>query len=290
MTALAPGLFVLLWSTGFIGARLGLPHAEPLTFLAYRLVIVAVLMGALCLAVGAKWPRNPMTYVHIGIIGILMQAVYLGGIFWAIAQGLEAAIAALIVGLQPILTAIAAGPFLGEKVSKRQWTGFALGFVAVVTVVSDGISFGGDIMIGAGACIIALFGITFGTLYQKRHAGSIDMRVSATIQFAVAAVPMIVCVLIFEQGIITWTSDFIFAMAWLVIVLSVGAISLLAYLIRKGATTKVASLFYLVPPVVAIEAYLLFDETLTVTDLIGMMLAMFAVFLVTHAPSKNGTS
>lgn len=290
MAAIAPGLFVLLWSTGFIGARLGLPYAEPFIFLAYRLVIVAVLMGALCLAVGAKWPRTPMTYVHIGIVGVLMQAAYLGGIFWAISQGLEAAVAALIVGLQPILTAIAAGPFLGETVSKRQWTGFALGFVAVVAVVSDGISFGDDMMAGVGACIVALLAITSGTLYQKRHAGNIDMRVSATIQFAAAAVPMTIFALVFERGVITWTGEFIFAMTWLVVVLSVGAISLLAFLIRQGATTKVASLFYLVPPVVAVEAYLLFDETLTASDLIGMALAMFAVFLVTHAPAKTKRS
>ncbi len=284
-TAAAPGIFVLLWSTGFIGARLGLPHAEPFIFLLYRFSILAIVLAAVGVIMRAPWPSSWAQAGHIAVVGLLMHGFYLGGVFWAISTGLTAAIAALIVGIQPLLTAVAAGPYLGEKVSFRQWAGLLFGFVGVALVVGDDISLEGGNGPGVVACILALLGITFGTLYQKRHGGNMDLRTGSAIQFAAAAIAMLALTFAFEQGRIEWHGEFIFALAWLVIVLSIGAMSLLYLLIRQGAASKVASLFYLVPPVVALEAYLLFGETMTRFDIAGMLVAMAAVALVLHTGS-----
>lgn len=278
--AMAPGVFVLLWSTGFIGARMGLPHAEPFIFLLYRFAIISILLAAVGLLWRAPWPSSWAQVGHIAIVGLLMHGLYLGGVFWAISTGLTAAIAALIVGIQPLLTAVAAGPYLGETVSRRQWIGLFFGFVGVALVVGDDISLDEGNWAGVVSCIVSLFGITLGTLYQKRHGGNMDLRTGSAIQFAAAGAAMLVLTLAFEQGRVVWHGEFIFALGWLIIVLSVGAMSLLYLLIRQGAASKVASLFYLVPPVVAIEAYLLFGETMTLFDIVGMLVAMTAVALV----------
>jgi drug/metabolite transporter (DMT)-like permease len=279
-TAAAPAVFVLLWSTGYVGARLGLPHAEPFIFLTMRFSILAVLLVAAGLIWRAPWPTNWAQAGHLMVTGLLLQGFYLGGIFWAISNGISSGIAALIVGIQPLLTAVAAGPYLGEKVSVRQWTGLLLGFGGVALVVGDDLGFNGGNGASVLSCIISLCGITLGTLYQKRHGGSMDLRTGSAIQFAAAAVAMLVMTLLFEEGRIDWTAEFIFAISWLVVVLSIGAMTLLYLLIRQGAASQVASLFYLVPPVVAVEAYFLFDETMTLTDITGMAVVMAAVALV----------
>jgi len=284
---MAPGIFVLLWSTGFIGARLGLPHAEPFIFLAYRFSILAVLLAAVGLIWRAPWPKNWSQVGHLAVVGLLIHGSYLGAVFWAISNGTTAAVAALIVGIQPLLTAVAAGPYLAEKVSARQWIGLLLGFVGVALVVGDDLSLEGGNGAGVIACIVALCGITLGTLYQKRHGGDMDLRTGSAIQFAAAAVVMLVLTLVLEEGRIVWTGEFIFALGWLIVVLSIGAMSLLYLLIRQGAASKVASLFYLVPPVVAIEAYFLFDETMTPFDITGMLVAMTAVALVLRAGNRQ---
>lgn len=285
--AVAPGVFVLLWSTGFIGARLGLPHAEPFVFLLYRFSILALLLSAAGMLLRAPWPKSWAQMGHIAIVGLLMHGSYLGGVFWAISQGTAAAVAALIVGIQPLLTAVAAGPYLGEKVTLRQWVGLLLGFVGVALVVGDDISFANGSGVGVISCIVALFGITIGTLYQKRHGGNMDLRTGSAIQFAAAAAAMFVLSQAFEEGRVEWTGEFIFAITWLVFILSIGAMTLLYILIRQGAASKVASLFYLVPPVVAIEAYFLFGETMTPFDIAGMLVTMTAVALVLHTGRKT---
>jgi len=287
-TAAAPAVFVLLWSTGFIGARLGLPHAEPFIFLAFRFFILAVLLSAAGMLWRAPWPSSWTQAGHLAVVGLLIHGGYLGGVFWAISIGTSAAVAALIVGIQPLLTAVAAGPYLGEKVSTRQWIGLLLGFAGIALVVGDDLVLDSGNGAGVIACIVALCGITLGTLYQKRHGGNMDLRTGSAIQFAAAAMAMLTLTFVFEEGRVVWTGEFVFALGWLVVVLSIGAMSLLYLLIRQGAATKVASLFYLVPPVVAIEAYFLFGETMTLFEISGMLVAMTAVALVLRAGKGAG--
>ena len=280
--AVAPGIFVLLWSTGFIGARLGLPHAEPFIFLLARFSLLAILLAAVGMAWRAPWPTSWAQAGHLVIAGLLIHGTYLGGVFWAISHGTAAAVAALIVGIQPLLTAVGAGPYLGEKVTLRQWLGLIVGFVGISLVVGDDISFRDGNTAGIVSCVVALIGITAGTLYQKKHGGAMDLRTGSAIQFAAPALVMLLLSLTFEEGRIEWTGEFIFAITWLIFVLSIGAMTLLYLLIRQGSASKVASLFYLVPPVVAVEAYYLFDETMSIFDMVGMFVTMAAVALVLH--------
>ena len=274
----APFAFVLLWSTGFIGARLGLPHLQPLSFLLLRYLAVLVLMGALALATRAPWPQGARQWVHIGVAGLLIHGVYLGGVFIAISRGLPAGVTSLVVGLQPLLTAIAAGLLLDEQVNRRQWTGLLLGFAGVGLVVfgKTGAGFGAVALVPA-AC--ALLGITAGTLYQKRFCARFDWRSGAVAQFLPTAVLTGLAAWATEPLQMDWTGEAVFALAWLVLVLSVGAISLLNWLIRQSDAVNVASLFYLVPPCTALVAWLLFHESLSGLALLGMAVAVSGVWL-----------
>ncbi len=276
-----PFLFVFLWSTGFIGAKFGLPHAAPLSFLLARYGWVILLMSALALLQRAPWPKTLAQAGHIAITGLLVHAVYLGGVFMAIKAGLPAGITALIVGMQPVLTALAAGPLLGERILRLQWAGLLIGFLGVLLVVSGKLT-GANLALGPMLipALAALFGITAGTLYQKRHCPSFDLRTGSILQFSAAAILTAPWAISVEGFQIDWTPDFLFALAWLVIVLSLGAISLLNLLIRQGSAVNVASLFYLTPPTTAVIAWLLFDETLSLTASIGMLLAATGVYLV----------
>lgn len=279
MQRLFPLLFVLLWSTGFIGARYGLPYAEPLSFLFVRYLLVITLMGGVALAMKAPWPRDRRQWLHIGISGILVHAFYLGGVFVAIKQGLPAGITSLVVGLQPLLTALGAGYVLGEKVLPRQWLGLVLGFGGVALVVSS--KFGQAANLGAmlTPALVALLAITAGTLYQKRFCAKFDLRTGSVIQFVPTAILTGLVVWATDSFHVEWTGDFVFALGWLVLVLSVGAISLLNVLIRQGSAVNVASLFYLVPASTALIAALMFGETLTGFALVGMGLAIGGVYL-----------
>jgi len=274
-----PFLFVFLWSTGFIGAKYGLPYAEPLSFLLIRYGFVIALMTAIALATRAPWPKDPAQWLHIGVSGVLVHAIYLGGVFVAIKHGLPAGITALVVGMQPLLTAFGAGWLLGEKVSGRQWGGLGLGFVGVGLVVSGKLGEGalGPMLIPA---LIALLGITVGTLYQKRFCAKFDLRTGSVIQFVPTAVVTALAVACFEDFRIEWTGQFAFALGWLVLVLSIGAISLLNLLIRSGSAVNVASLFYLTPLSTALIAFAIFGEKLTLTAAFGMLLAVSGVYLV----------
>jgi len=280
-----PLLFVFLWSTGFIGAKYGLPYAEPLSFLFVRYLAVIALMTAIALLTRAPWPKAPMQWVHIGVSGLLVHAVYLGGVFIAIKQGLPAGITALVVGMQPLLTALGAGWLLGERVVGRQWLGLALGFVGVALVVSG--KFGDTAALGPMLvpALCALLGITVGTLYQKRYCARFDLRTGSIIQFVPTALATLPVILLFDGFHVDWTGDFIFALAWLVLVLSIGAISLLNLLIRSGSAVNVASLFYLTPLSTALIAFLMFDEKLGWLAVLGMGLAVSGVYLVAR-PAK----
>lgn len=284
--ALMPAVFVFLWSTGFIGAKLGLPWAEPMTFLAIRFALVSVLLLGLVLVMRARWPDSWADIGHISVAGLLLHGVYLGGVFASIDQGVDAGVAALIVSSQPLLTAVLAGPVLGERVTGRQWAGFLLGFCGVTLVVWQKLGQGIGTPLGMGLSVLALIGITAGTLYQKRYCADMPLRSGPVIQFAVSAVAVGALALAFETRQVAWTGEFIFALAWLSIVLSPGAVTLLYILIRRGAATQVASLFYLVPPLTAVLAWLLFDETFGPPALAGMGLVVLGVALVNLTPRQ----
>ncbi|UCV15017.1 DMT family transporter [Quatrionicoccus australiensis] len=278
-----PVLFVFLWSTGFIGAKYGLPFADPLSFLLARYGLVITLMTAIALLTRAPWPKEPVQWLHIGVSGVLVHAVYLGGVFIAIKHGLPAGVTALVVGMQPLLTAFGAGWLLGEKVSGRQWTGLALGFVGVGLVVSG--KFGEAAALGPMLlpAVIALFGITAGTLYQKRYCARFDLRTGSVIQFVPTALVTALAIALTGEFQIEWNGQFVFALGWLVLVLSIGAIGLLNLLIRSGSAVNVASLFYLTPPTTALIAWAVFGEILTLTATAGMLLAVSGVYLVARA-------
>ena len=273
-----PLAFVLLWSTGFIGARLGLPHAEPLTFLLIRYVAVMACMALVAVATRAPWPPTPTAWFHIGVAGLLLHGVYLGGVFIAISKGLPAGVTSLVVGVQPLLTAVGAGWLLHETVLRRQWLGLSLGLAGVGLVVfgKTGADFGLSALVPA---IAALIGITAGTLYQKRFCPPFDWRTGAIAQFLPTTLATFALAWFTETFRVEWTGEFVFALSWLVLVLSIGAISLLNWLIRHSDAVNIASLFYLVPPCTALVAWFLFDEAFTGLALVGMALTVCGVYL-----------
>jgi drug/metabolite transporter (DMT)-like permease len=275
-----PAVFVLLWSTGFIGAKLGLPYAEPATFLVLRFGLVLILLVPICLVFRAPWPAA-RGFGHMFVAGILLQAGYLGGVFAAIHHGMPAGVSALITGLQPLTTALLAGWLLKEPVSPRQWIGLALGLLGVLMVVGEKLQIGGMGPLSIALAFLALASITFGTIWQKRYGAGMDLRTGAAIQYMAAALVLAPFALVLETREVRWTGEFAFAIAWLAIVLSLGAVFLLLYLIRHGAATRVASLFYLVPPTTALMAWPLFGETYSLLSAAGMGLAVLAVWLVT---------
>ena len=246
-------------------------------------MLVIGVMGLLALAMRAPWPASPREAIHIGVTGLLVQALYLGGVFMSIHRGLPAGVSALVVGMQPLLTAALAGVLLGERVSARQWTGLALGFGGVALVVGskanvDGVD-GGALVHMLIPALAALLGITAGTLYQKRYCPRFDLRTGSVLQFLPSLALTALIASQTETMVITWTGDFIFALGWLVLVLSVGAISLLNLLIRSGSAVNVASLFYLTPPTTALIAWAMFGETLSALAIAGMALAVSGVWL-----------
>lgn len=273
-----PLFFVVLWSTGFIGARLGLPHIEPLTFLFIRYLAVIACMTAIALATRAPWPANRHAWFHIGVSGLLVHGVYLGGVFIAIHEGLPAGVASLVVSVQPLLTAVGAGVLMGAVVLKRQWLGLALGLVGVGLVVAGklGTDFAAHALLPAG---VALLAITAGTLYQKRFCPTLDWRTGSVAQFIPTALLTGAAAWLTETGRIDWTGELFFALGWLVFVLSIGAVSLLNWLIRNSSSVNVASLFYLVPPCTAVVAWLLFGETFSALALVGMGITVAGVYL-----------
>ena len=273
-----PWLFVALWSTGFIGARLGMPHTEPLTFLFVRYLAVIALMWGIASATKAPWPARGRDWWHIGIAGLMLHAGYLGGVFVAISLGLPAGVAALVVCLQPLLTAVCAGGLLGETVRARQWLGLLLGLAGVSLVVANKMAavFTWPALL---ASVFALVAITFGTLYQKRFCPSFDWRTGVVAQFIPTAVITGLCAWWFETGRMDFTGEMVFALGWLVLVLSVGAVSLLNWLIRQSSAVNVASLFYLVPPCTALVAWALFGESFSYLALWGMAMVVGGVYL-----------
>ena len=275
----APALFVFLWSTGFIGAKLGLPHADPLAFLLVRFACVVALLTILAAVLRRPWPSSPRQAGHVAVAGMLLHGGYLAGVFGAIKAGMGSGTVALIVGLQPLATAAIAGPLLGEAVGRRQWLGLALGFGGVALVLSGQAQFSGIRPAALGLALLALASISAGTIYQKRHGVGMDPWTGSALQFIAAALVLAPFALAFGSFRIDWTPRFVFALAWLVLVLSIAAVGLMYWLIRRSAATGFASLFYLVPAVTALLAYLLFGERLDTLSIAGMVICAVGVVL-----------
>ena len=278
LALLAPGLFVLIWATGFIVARLVAPHADPLSFLGLRYAIAIAILAAAAVAMGAAWPRTGREWRDQLIAGVLLHGVYLGGVFWAVKHGLPAGIAALIIGLQPLTTGMLVGVFLGETVSRLRWTGIVVGFMGGVLVILPRLGApDGFALLPVIVCLVSMLSITLGTIWQKKTGGVQDLRTSTVVHFIGAALVTIPVALILEDGRFDLTVEFWIGLIWAVFGISIGAIFLLLLLIRRGAVAGVAALLYLVPPVSALLAYILFGETLSPVQIAGMAVAAAGV-------------
>jgi drug/metabolite transporter (DMT)-like permease len=282
LAKLAPALFVVIWSTGFIVAKFGLPYAPPLTFLLLRFLGVLAILVPCVIVLKAPWPSGKVR--HIAIAGVLVQAGYLIGVWCAIKLGMPAGLSALIVGMQPILTA-AAAPLIGETVRPRQWLGLLCGLIGVGLVVAAKIHLAGLSAASIALCVMGLLSITAGTLYQKRHCPAFDLRTGTVIQFS-ASTLVVLPLAIWLEGLrpdfaaVSWTPSFIGALLWSVMALSIGAIFLLFALIRRSDATQVTSLLYLTPPTTALMAWLMFGEALSLLGLAGMLIAVIGVIFV----------
>jgi drug/metabolite transporter (DMT)-like permease len=274
----APAIFVVLWSTGFVATKYVVDNADPLTSLAIRMALVVVLMAVIVAIVRPRWPDRIGVF-HSAVAGILVHGFYLGGTAIAIAHSIPAGLSALIPGLQPILTSTLANRWLGERVTGVQWAGLLLGLAGVVLILHNR-PMSGDAGWGWLASGVSLVSITLGTLYQRRYCNAIDWRAGNLMQFIAVTIFFGLGAWLFENNVVHWTTEFVLALAWLVVVLSIGSIGLLYWLIRRSAATSVASLFYLVPVVTALMAYVLFDERLDAIAITGMAACAAAVFVV----------
>lgn len=283
--AWAGPIFVLIWSTGFIIARYGMPYAEPMTFLFLRFIGVLVFMLPVVLIIKPSWPSRSQI-IHISFSGILLQFGYLGGVWAAVREGMPAGLSSLIVGLQPVLTAIFAS-MVAEKVTMRQWLGLVLGLIGVGLVLYAKIQVDGLSVLSLIFIVAGLLSITLGTLYQKKYCPHFDLRTGSVIQFSVSAVLSLIVACLFETREIQWTASLIGALLWGILPISIGAMSLWFLLIREGAATKVSSLMYLTPPTTAFMAWVLFKEPLTALILTGTCVTMLGVVIVNQVGVPN---
>ena len=280
---LAPGLFVFLWSTGFIGVKYGIPYAPPFYFIAIRMAIASLL---LFIAISFLRRSQPLTRSILWpstLIGLTLHGAYLGGCFFAVSRGMPAGVAALIVSLQPVLVSLFAAKYLNEPLKARAVLGLILGLVGLFVVVLPRINMTGDnaiSLVAVAASVIGLLGGTSGTILQKKYGGAIPTLAGTSIQYAATALVLLVLALLFEEPNITWSPEFIGALTWLVLALSFGAILLLFFLLSHGSAASVSSLYYLVPAVTAIIAYFMFDEHISVISLIGTAITVVGVWLV----------
>ena len=275
----APALFIFFWASGFIAAKYGLPYAEPFTFLTIRFLIALILLVPISVLWQVRWPVGLSAVGHVVVAGFLVQTVYLIGVFYAVFLGISTGVIALIVGLQPLVTGALAGSVLGEQVTVRQWGGLALGFLGLGLVVADNVDLASDQAWGAALGGLALAGITVGTLYQKKFCADVDIRAAVTIQNGFSCIVIGLLAISFESMIIDWTGEFIFALFWSGIALSVIAIALYYLLVRRGATAKVTSLLYLSPPTTAVMGWMIFGETFAPVAILGMIIAVAGVAL-----------
>lgn len=284
-----PAVFVLIWSTGFIVARFGMPHAPPMTFLAWRYALSIACFGVWIALARVAWPRTPAQWGHLAVTGALMHAGYLGGVWAAVKAGMGAGLSALIVGLQPVLTAVWLSA-TGGRVTARQWLGLTLGLAGLVLVVGHKFGHGGPgdsaTPVNLACAVTALLSITAGTLYQKRFLAPCDVRTANTVQLAAALVVTLPLAWL-EREPMRWNLESAGAMAWSVLGLTLGGSSLLYLLIQRGAAASVASLMYLVPPCTALLAWVLFGEPITAATLTGTALTALGVALVVRGGSAR---
>lgn len=281
---LAPVIFVLLWSTGWISARAAAPHADPLTFLAARYAIAGVAMAALCVAMGALWPKQPSAIGHALVSGFLIHAGYLGPVWYAVAEGVPAGVSGVLAGSQPLLTALLAPTLLGETITRRQWAGILAGFVGILLVLSPKLALvvSSDLAALRWPLFVNALGmisVTVGTFYQKRFLPTGDLRTMATWQYVGAALATLPAAMLLEPMRLDWTWQSTLTMLWSVVAISIGAVLLLLWLIRNGAVSRAAALIYLVPPAVVVEAWLLFGETITPIQMLGVAITVAGVAL-----------
>lgn len=278
-------LFILIWSTGFIIARYGMPHAEPLTFLALRFFGVILILLPCILWFKAPWPSKSQI-VHLAIAGVLIQFGYLAGVWIAIRYGMPVGLTALIVGLQPILTAVFVS-LLAEKITRSQWQGLFLGLFGVFLVLYAQINTAGVNTQTIFFNITGLLSITVGTIYQKKYCAQFDLRTGSLIQFITSLGLATIGAFLFETREVEWVLELIGALVWGIVGISIGAMSLLFILIRRGNATKVSSLMYLTPPTTAIMGWVLFNEPLTILVGLGTLLTMLGVLIVNQTISCN---
>ena len=287
LAAFMPGVFVLVWSTGFVVARFGMPYAPPMRFLAWRFALSVLAFGAWVLLSRAAWPRGGHQWLHLAVTGVLMHAGYLGGVWGAVKLGIGAGTTALIVGLQPVLTALWVSATGQEhRVAPRQWLGLALGLAGLVLVVWNKLGHGEVTATNLSLSLLALLAITSGTLYQKRFVAPCDVRSANMVQLLAAFVVALPLALL-ETEAVQPTPALLGAMAWSVLALTLGGSSLLYMMVQRGAATRVTSLMYLVPPCTALLAWLLFDELLTPLVLAGLALTALGVGLVVREPARH---
>ncbi|WP_130481689.1 DMT family transporter [Sphaerotilus mobilis] len=293
-----PAVFVLIWSTGFVVARYGMPHAPPFTFLAVRFFLSMLCLGLWARLADAAWPTSAKQWGHLAVTGLLMQAGYLGGVWAAVRWGIGAGTVALIVGLQPLLTTLwvtarpgaAVGSAGHERLGRRHWVGLLMGLCGLALVVGPKLGHGEVTPINLGLALVALLSITAGTLYQKHHVRPCDVRTAGGVQMMAAlalTAPIALAELTLGGATVDLHPDLFGAMAWSVLVLTLGGSSLLYLLIARGAATRVTSLMYLVPPCTAVLAWLLFDERLDASMAAGIVLSVSGVLLVVRSPSAR---
>jgi len=278
-----PFLFIVMWSSGYVVGKVALPFAGPFTLLFLRFGVASLILLIVALATRAPWPTSLKQYWHLIVVGLLIQAMQFSGLYSGLKLGVTAGISALIVGTMPVFTALGASLFLNEKVSSRQWFGLFGGLLGVVLVVWNKFGASSVGIAGYGAVGLALAGITLGTLYQKKYCVGMDLRTGGFVQLTVASVVALSLSLQFEGFQVQWTASLVLASAWLSIVNSIGAISLLFIMMRKGEASKVASLFYLIPGVTALMGYVVLGETLTLLSLAGFLVTAGAVYICTRS-------
>ncbi len=291
-TQLLPFLFVAIYGSGFVGARLGLPHAEPFSFLALRFALAAAVLAVVSLIFRSRWPRN---IGWLAISGLLLQGVFSVGVFYALWLGMKPAVAALIIALQPLCVTVLAGKLLAECVPKRHWFGLALGIIGVTVVVADGLATDGISGYSLSWAILGLLGLTFGQLLQKRHCADMELVTGGLVQALGSALVMWLLAYLFESREIHWNPEFITALAWMSIGVSIGALSLLYLMLRYQTASQVASVFYGVPVAAALVAWPLFDQLPTVVDWLGFTLVAVSVSIAYRSsaaprsePAGNG--
>jgi len=290
----APLLFVMLWSTGFIAAKYSMENADPFVFLCLRMTITAVVLFIIIQATKAPLPRRLFDYRHDMVTGVLFHCCYLGFLFWPIKNGMPSGIVAIIIGIQPILTTALATLYIGESLNLRKAAGLFVGFIGVATVVLgkyglDLNANGGLEWFYIGLCILSLIAISVGVFYQKKFCNQSELLTATMMQYVAAAIATAAFAVLFgENWQVDWTPGFALALSWQVLGLSIGAVVLLMAIIRLGEAGRVSSMFYLVPPLVVVEAHFLFGETLGLLSIFGMLLCIVGVYVV-NRPMKTVT-